>query len=274
MRPPVVLTIAGTDPLVGAGVFADVLTISELGAQPLAIVTALVDQDSLGVRSWVSAPSQNLVDATSSALIDGQPDAVKLGMLGTAEVLSSVAAALAAHAHADTWVVIDPVLASGGTGAPMGGLALAAGFADSARFLGAEGIRVVLTPNTAELGALTESSAPATLAEMCRDAERLAESARCWVLAKGGHLSDAVGTDVLVGPSGTTEFAPLSWPTEGDIHGTGCALSSALAVALARGLDLPNAVESARAVLASKANASVQVGRGRPQLGRFVRSRS
>jgi hydroxymethylpyrimidine/phosphomethylpyrimidine kinase len=257
--------------LVGAGVFADVVTISELGAHPLAVVTALVTQDSNGVRAWESAPSASLVMALQCALADGRPDAIKTGMLGTPETLSAVAKQLALHAIPDTWVISDPVLASGGD-VPMAAQLLAETFARTARRLAKGGLRVLLTPNVAELGALTGAAAPASLDDLRKLAQRLAEAGDCCVLAKGGHLSDSVGTDVLVHLAGVHEFSPLPWPESSDIHGTGCALSSALAVELARGTDLADAVRSAREVLAVKARACLKIGVGRHQLGRFVRS--
>ncbi len=258
--------------MAGAGVFADVLTISECGAHPLAVVTAQVVQDSHGVHSWAGPDVQSLIAGTRSALLDGRPDAIKIGMLGNAEALDAVTATLVEFATPKTWVVIDPVLASGGD-APMASAHLADALLPALRTLGDAGLSVVLTPNAPELGRLLRAGTPETRAELQHQAATLSAGAECVVLAKGGHILDCVGTDFLVGAGERVEYPPLEWPDNADIHGTGCALSSALAVELGRGTSLAQAVVAARDTLAAKVMASVQIGSGRRQLGPF-RSRN
>lgn len=257
-RAPVVLSVAGTDPLVGAGVVADALTIREHGAQPLAVVTATVAQDSRGVRSFAPAPLDVFAESLACALEDGRPDAVKVGMLATAEHAEVLSAAL----PEGTPVVLDPVLHGGRDGAPLHRTGLL-------RALDVLAERALVTPNADELQRWLRSDRVARdVLELAAGARALHERGAWAVLAKGGHV-DPPGVDVLVIDGATHELPSLGgcWP-DGDIHGTGCALSSAIAARLAFGDGVLEAVSSARSWLHGKATSVdgvTRVGCGRAQ---------
>ena len=251
------LSVAGTDPLVGAGVVADALTIREHGAQPLAAVTAIVAQDSRGVRSFAPVALDVFAESLACALHDGRPDAVKIGMLATAEHAELLSSALPEGLP----VVLDPVLHGGHDGAPLHRTGLL-------EALGVLAERALVTPNADELQRwLCRDRAARDVRELAAGARALHERGAWAVLAKGGHI-DPPGVDVLVADGATHELPALGgWP-DGDIHGTGCALSSAIAARLAFGDGVLEAVSAARSWLHEKATSAdgvTRVGRGRAQ---------
>lgn len=258
----------------GAGVGADGLTIAACGAHPLAVPTALVDQDSRGVRGFVRTDDALFRRMLTAALVDGRPNAVKLGMLADAARAEVVADLLADLLPPHIPIVVDPVLTGG-----LDGETLAqSGAATYGPLLALARDRlVVLTPNAHELMTLTAGAvAITTEVALTEGAQRLATASGAWVLAKGGHI-EPPGVDVLASPEGPhTRFDPVEPAPPTDVHGTGCRLSSAVATALGRRVhvnsalpssaDLLDAVREARAVMAkSFANAVMTVGAGRPQ---------
>lgn len=258
--PPRVLSIAGTDPLCGAGGVADALVLARLGVHPLVVESALVEQDSCGVRSVYAVPIGVMLLQIDRALHDGQPAAVKIGLLPTAEHVRAVFAKLAALSIP---VVLDPVLGSAG------GVALV-DHTEAVRDALLDALRagLLVTPNARELGILAQDATPATLPGASELAQRLADTSGASVLAKGGHL-EPLGADLLVHNGVLRRFGPLKWGVR-DIHGTGCHLSSAIAAGLARGQSMEDAVAAARRALARWSRSAAVVGQGRPQ---FLHSR-
>lgn len=260
-RPATVLTIAGTDPLNGAGVGADTLTIAACGAHPMAVPTALVDQDSTGVRGFHPTDLAWFERMVRAALTDGRPNAVKIGMLGHDDHAHVVARLLRDHLPAGTPVVVDPVLTGGRDPAA---LAHSRHTFDAVIGL-ADTFATVVTPNAMELGVFCDAPAPRDLNALTQLARRLASARAIAVLAKGGHITPP-GTDVLATPDAVHTFAPTDAAPSEDVHGTGCFLSSALASALALGMPLTAAVEAARAHLAEAfAGRVTRLGAGRLQ---------
>ncbi|PID63261.1 MAG: bifunctional hydroxymethylpyrimidine kinase/phosphomethylpyrimidine kinase [Gammaproteobacteria bacterium] len=233
---PNVLSIAGSDPSGGAGIQADIKAISANGAFAMAAVTALTAQNTIGVSGIHVVPPDFVAAQIRDVFEDVRVDAVKVGMIATAEIAQAVAQALAATR---TPVVLDPVMiAKGGT--PL---------------LQADAVAVlrecllplarVLTPNLPEAAHLLETETATTRDAMAAQGKALLAYGPQAVLIKGGHLDDGHSPDCLVTADGTTWFDSVRI-APGNTHGTGCTLSSALAAKLAFGLDLSAAVSAAK----------------------------
>ena len=222
--PPIVLAFAASDPTGGAGLQADLLTLAARGCHPLSVVTALTVQDTRGVERMQAVEARLVADQARCVLADFEVAAFKLGVLGTAQNVETIAQILAAYPRAP--VVVDPVLASGR------GDALAA--EDSIALIKrlVFPLTAVATPNTIEAGRLGGVSA--MLAAGCRH-----------VLVTGTHEAGAEVVNRLHDSHGLVRED--RWPRlPGSYHGSGCTLASALAAALARGLAVPEAVRDAQ----------------------------
>lgn len=248
-----VLVISGLDPSGGAGFLADARMIDARGARPVGVVTALTVQDTRGVREVHPVGAEVVSDQLRALLSDLPVAAVKIGMLGSEAIAHAVADALALTAAPVVW---DPVLrpSLGATPLFIGDAAVAATVLKPHV--------TVATPNASEAAALSgravtsvdDARAVATL--LCR---ALGDA----VLITGGHLAagDEV-VDVLAEGETVTELRGERIAGATDVHGTGCALSSALAVELGRGLALADAVRVARDEVGRRLRAPVTPGRG------------
>ena len=224
---PIALTIAGSDSGGGAGIQADLKTFQRFGVYGTSAITAVTAQNTQGVRA-VQPVTAEVVAAQLDALAeDLPPDAVKSGMLATAELVSVVAAAIGRH----TWrpYVLDPVMvASSG---------------DRLLDRDAEGairerllpLAALVTPNLYEAAILTGLEVRDPDA-MLRAGRRLIELGAAAALVKGGHLDGEDITDVLVTASGAQRFEHRRVATT-STHGTGCTLSAAITAGLARRAD-------------------------------------
>ena len=210
MTTPIALTIAGTDPSGGAGIQADLKTFAALGVFGASAITALVAQNTQGVRAIHDVPADFIRAEIDAVFDDLTVHATKIGMLSKPVVIRTVAEALDAHGARN--VVLDPVMIAA-SGDP---LLDDAAVADVRDVLLRRAL--VITPNLPEAARLLECEAAATHEEMQAQAERLLAFGPGAVLLKGGH-------------------------------GTGCTLSSAIAAGLARDLPLTSAVEAAKAYL-------------------------
>ncbi|TDW45626.1 hydroxymethylpyrimidine/phosphomethylpyrimidine kinase [Curtobacterium sp. PhB42] len=272
MSVPRVLAIAGTDPTGGAGLQADLKAIAAHDGYGMGVVTALVAQNTHGVRS-VHVPDVAFLREQLDAVSDDVTiDAVKIGMLGTAPVVRVVTDWL--REHRPPVVVVDPVMV-----ATSGDRLLDE---DAAAAMGALfGLADLVTPNRAELQVLAElagagaggaragdagsaaGAAPASLSTL--DAARLVAST--WdvlVLAKGGHDEGPTSDDVLVSPSGSVRRFTAPRVATANTHGTGCSLSSAIATLAARHGDWELAVGVAKPWLtaALRGADALEVGSG------------
>ena len=233
-----VLIVAGSDSGGGAGIQADIKTVTALGGYAATAVTALTAQDTLDVHEIFEVPAAFVARQMEVVLADIGADAIKTGMLLSAPIIEAVADCLEAHA-ADIPLVVDPVMVAK-SGAEL--LEPSANQALKARLI----LRAsVITPNVSEaeiLSGLTIGSVD----DMTRAASTLLTLGPRAVLLKGGHLPGHVINDVLASGDGIEVFqAPrIESP---HTHGTGCTLASALATGLAQGLTLRNAVVRARA---------------------------
>lgn len=236
---PTVLAIAATDPTTGAGIFADLKTLAAHGVYGLAAVTAVTVQTRAGVTRVEPLAADLVEQQIAAACASARPAAIKIGMLASGDIARAVAASLDACVPAGTPVVLDPVLASS-SGAP---LLRDPGGADLRRALLP---RVALvTPNLPEAAALAGGPV-ATRDDMLRAATTLAGFGARAVLVKGGHLADAADDLLYDAASGDTVWFTGARIPGIDLHGTGCALSSAIAAQLARQQPLVDAVAHAR----------------------------
>ncbi len=229
-----VLIIAGSDSGGGAGIQADIKTVTALGGYAATAITAITVQNTLGVQGVHPIPPEVVAAQARAVLDDIGADAVKTGMLGDVEMVTRVAAIL------DTVrvpVVVDPVMvAKGGTSL------LDPSAIDAVRTLMVPRA-TVLTPNAPEAQALTGLSVHTT-DDLRRAGERLLALGARAVLMKGGHVEGPTVIDVLMTPQGETTFEGERLDTR-HTHGTGCTLASAVAAGLAQGLSLPEAVARA-----------------------------
>ena len=223
---PTVLAIAGTDPTGGAGLQADIKAISETGGFPLSVVTSLVAQNTCGVREVHTPPVEFLLAQLDAVFDDVRVDAVKIGMLGTAEVTEAVPEYL--DAHPVKTLVLDPVMV-----ATSGDRLLDSAAEAALRELCRRA--TVITPNLPELAVLAGEPEAQDLDAAAAQGARLAAELGCAVVVKGGHLSEERADNVWVSPDGATHPAPTARVATRNTHGTGCSLSSALAGRLAAG---------------------------------------
>ncbi len=234
IRPvPNVLSIAGTDPTGGAGIQADLKAIAACGGYGMSVVTALVAQNTRGVRAVHYPPAAFLRAQLDAVSDDVAIDAVKIGMLGTAEVIAIVREWL--ERVRPRVVVLDPVMVATSGDRLLDAEAEAA-IHDLAR------LADVLTPNVPELAVLAGAE-PATGWDAALDhARSVASASGALVVAKGGHLADEVVSDALVGADGVLAQADHRRVATRNTHGTGCSLSSALATRFAATGDWPRSL--------------------------------
>ena len=255
------LSIAGSDPTGGAGLQADLQVFRHFQTHGCGVVTALTVQDTHGVKSVLPAFPSVVLDQLRVLLGDIQPHAIKIGMLASDDIVRNVSLALDGMAG-DPPIVLDPVLmASDGT--PL----LERRAWPALRDLLS---RVALvTPNLAEAEALTETET--TTREGTERAARILveEIGADAALIKGGHR-EGNADDLLTlraGPNVSHTWMPGERIAGGPVHGTGCALSSAIAAMLARGTSLPEAADEARRFVRAGLKHAAKVGNGAAFLG-------
>jgi hydroxymethylpyrimidine/phosphomethylpyrimidine kinase len=230
-----VLIIAGSDSGGGAGVQADIKTVTALGGYAASAITALTVQNTLGVSAVHPIPPAVVTAQAQAVLDDIGADAIKTGMLGDAAMVAAVAQIL--ERAPDVPAVIDPVITA------KGGAALLADAAVGAVRAQLVPLAALLTPNAPEAEALT-GLAVASTDDLRRAGEALLEAGARAVLLKGGHVPGERVTDVLLTRQGETLFEGERLATR-HTHGTGCTLASAVATGLAQGLALTEAVARA-----------------------------
>lgn len=233
-----VLVVAGSDSGGGAGIQADIKTITALGGYAATAVTALTAQDTRGVHEVMMVPPAFLRHQLELVLNDIGADVIKTGMLGDVASIETLSRVLAAWAEAVP-LVVDPVMVAKG-----GAMLLEPG---AVAALKRELIvrATVLTPNVPEAAALTGMTI-ANVDDMVHAACMLLTLGPRAVLLKGGHLSGPLIYDVLASDNNVEIFEAPRLDTP-HTHGTGCTLASALAIGIAQGLPLQAAVSRARA---------------------------
>lgn len=263
--PPIVLSFAASDPTGGAGIQADLLTIAAMGCHPLSVITAITVQDTAGVESILALDAEWIEDQARTLLEDMPVAAFKIGLLGSIENISVIAEILADYP--DVPLVLDPVLTSG-RGDP---------FADEEMLDAMRQLLLpqttILTPNSLEARRLTDDSdnaEPGSEQEedsLLACATRLIDYGSEYVLLTGTHENTPKVVNSLYGPGGLIRSD--SWERlHGSYHGSGCTLASAVASALAGGLDVVNAVREAQEFTWHSL-----AGGFRPGMGQFIPDR-
>jgi hydroxymethylpyrimidine/phosphomethylpyrimidine kinase len=256
-----VLVIAGSDSGGGAGIQADIKTITAFGAYAATAITALTAQNTLGVQAVQMVPPDFVGRQMVSVLDDIGADVVKTGMLGDAATIEVICDTLARHAEGVP-VVVDPVMVAT-TGARL--LAPEALTALLRRLLP---LACLVTPNLPEAEALAGMAIPDVVA-MRTAVGALLELGIPAVLLKGGHLPGEQVVDLLATADGIEEFAAPRIATR-HIHGTGCTLASAVAAGLAQGIPLREAVLRARAYVRAAIASAPGFGAGHGPLNHAV----
>ncbi|MET0268930.1 MAG: bifunctional hydroxymethylpyrimidine kinase/phosphomethylpyrimidine kinase [Sphingomonas sp.] len=259
-RCPRVLIVAGSDSGGGAGVQADIKTVTMLGGHAMTAITAITAQNTLGVTGVWPLPVEAVVAQIDAVVADLGVDAVKIGMIGSADVAEAVADRLAGLADAP--IIFDPVMiATSGS--------VLADPATVAAFDRLMARAALVTPNLPELAALA-GLAP----DRIDDAEAMAAAARALagrtgaaVLVKGGHAAGPVIHDRLVTAAGVAATWRDARIETRHSHGTGCTLASGIATGLGAGLPLADAIGRARAYVRAALSAAPGYGAGHGPMG-------
>jgi len=245
------LTIAGSDSSGGAGIQADIKTMLANGVYAMSAITALTAQNTTGVQGIFEVTPEFLAQEIDSVFTDIRPDAVKIGMVSSEGIIRTIAERLRFH-HAEN-VVVDPVMVA------TSGSKLISDDAVGALKEYLLPIAAVLTPNIPE-GEVLSGMKIASAEDMVKAAEKISSEYHCAVLMKGGHsLNDA--NDLLF-RDGSYKWFLGKRIDNSNTHGTGCTLSSAIASNLAKGFDLDQAVERAKAYISGALAAGLDLGKG------------
>ena len=260
---PRVLSIAGTDPTGGAGAQADLKSIMAAGGYGMSVITALVAQNTQGVREIHTPPLDFLRAQLDSVFDDVTVDAVKIGMLGDTETIQTIRDYLQNH---QVTTVLDPVAV-----ASSGDRLLTADAEDALRDFAAASS--VVTPNLPELSLLTKTELATSEQEAVEVAAKWAQETDTTVIVKLGHLAGPEAGNIAVSPAGKTHKVSSPRVETKNTHGTGCSLSSALATRLGAGDSLEDALDwSTKWLNEAIANADrLLVGKGHGPVDHSVR---
>ncbi len=252
---PIILSIAGSDPSGGAGIQADIKTISALGGYAAAAITALTVQNTLGVQAVYATDRQIVKQQITAVMDDLTVDAVKIGMVHDASIADAIAKCLTDYPHGA--VVYDPVMVS----------------TNGHKLMTEETVQTIcdrllplctlITPNLYEARLLTGNSDMHTPQAMADAARKLAETYETAFLIKGGHLEGNQMCDILYDGKALTFFNQDKVESK-NLHGTGCTLSSAIATWLGYGADLTDAVSLAKQYItqAISEGSTLSIGHG------------
>lgn len=250
----VVLTIAGLDPSGGAGVVADIKTISALGGFPAAALTSITYQNTTGVFGAEHQSAETLRAQVLPIIHDLDVKAAKTGMLPTADIVAEVARLFSEEALPAP--VVDPVMVS------TSGHDLIGDEAFQVLKTGLLPVARVVTPNIPEAERLAGFSIQ-TEDDMRRAAEAIKSLGVRAVLVKGGHRPIADhATDLLLDETGKFVEFREAYLHVGEIHGSGCTLSAAIAACLAKGMTLEDAVRAAKNYVTEAIKSAQRIGRG------------
>jgi hydroxymethylpyrimidine/phosphomethylpyrimidine kinase len=237
--PPIVLVFAGTDPSGGAGIQADILTLSSMGCHPLSVVTAVTIQDTMGVEDVLPIDAEWVADQARCVLEDVPVAVFKVGLLGSIEAVAAIAEVVSDYP--DIPLVLDPILASGR------GDDLSSDDLISAMLELLVPQTTLITPNSLEVRRLAqdddaEDDEDPDLGECAR---RILSLGCEYVLVTGTHENTPQVINTLYEQQGVVRTD--SWQRlAGTYHGSGCTLASAIAATIANGLAIPEAVRDAQ----------------------------
>ena len=245
------LTIAGSDSSGGAGIQADIKTMTAHGVYAMSAITALTAQNTTGVTDILESTPEFLAEQLDCVFTDIFPDAVKTGMVSSTALIEVIAAKLRQYGAKN--IVVDPVMVA------TSGSRLISEDAVGALCEHLLPLATVLTPNIPEAELLSGMEIK-DAGGMERAARAISERYGCAVLCKGGHqINDA---DDLLWRNGAGRWFRGKRIATSNTHGTGCTLSSAIASELAKGLDLDGAVERAKAYISGALSAMLDLGHG------------
>lgn len=245
------LTIAGSDSSGGAGIQADIKTMTANGVYAMSAITALTAQNTTGVQGIFEVSPDFLAQQLDSIFTDIRPDAVKIGMVSSTGLIEVIARKLREYRAEN--IVVDPVMVA------TSGAKLISDDAIAALKEYLLPLATVLTPNIPETEVLS-GMAVRTPDDMVAAAKAISEQYRCAVLCKGGHqLNDA---NDLLWRDGISKWFNGKRIDNPNTHGTGCTLSSAIASNLAKGYDLDTSVQKAKAYISGALGAMLDLGRG------------
>ncbi len=252
---PRVLTIAGSDSGGGAGIQADLKTMSALGCFGMSAITALTAQNTTGVRAIHAVPPQMLTDQIDAVVEDIGVDAVKIGMLHAPDIVAAVANAI--DKHQLRRVVLDPVMVATSGAVLIDNPAIAALVEQLFQRVD------IITPNLDEASLLVGRTLQSEQ-DMQQAAQQLLEMGAAAVLLKGGHLQGETVSDLFMTREGLTQWLRAPRIHSHNTHGTGCTLSSAIASHLALGHTLTEAIAQAHRYIrqALQSGAAVRTGHG------------
>jgi hydroxymethylpyrimidine/phosphomethylpyrimidine kinase len=238
LLPPIVMVFAASDPSGGAGLQADIMTLSSLGCHPLSVVTAITVQDSAGIEDVLAIDADWVADQARALLEDMPVAAFKIGMLGSVENIAAIAEIVSDYPEIP--LVFDPVLASG-RGDELASEEMIVAMRD---LLLPQ--TTVLTPNSHEARRLAQDEDnEADDPDLAECARRLVGAGSEYVLVTGTHEHTAQVVNSLYGEDG--RIREDTWERlPGSYHGSGCTLASAIAANLANGLDVAEAVRDAQ----------------------------
>jgi len=232
-QPPVVMTIAGSDPTGGAGLQADLLALASMGCHPVSVVTAITIQDSVGVEDVMPLDPEWVIDQARCVLEDMPVAAFKIGLLGSTEIIAALAELLSDYP--DIPLVLDPILASG-RGDDMASEDMVAAMRELIIPQS-----TIITPNSMEARRLAEDDLDDDESSLELCANRLLDLGCEYVLITGTHENTPQVVNTLYRQEGVVRTD--SWQRlPGSYHGSGCTLASAIAATLARGFDMADAV--------------------------------
>jgi hydroxymethylpyrimidine/phosphomethylpyrimidine kinase len=265
IRPPIVLTFAASDPTSGAGLQADLLTIAALGCHPVSVLTGFTVQDTNGVSAFHALDAAYVAAQARCLLADVPVATIKLGVIGSAANCMAIAEVLAQHREIP--VVLDPVLASARGDALADAMTIEA---LRARLLP---LATVATPNSVEARRLVaRAAAEDAVRPLAQCAEELLALGCAHVLVTGAHEDAPEVVNTLYGARGV--LREDRWTRlEGSFHGSGCTLASALAAALANGLDVADAAGEAQEYTWRALDAGFRAGGGQWLPDRFFWAR-
>ena len=246
-----VLSIAGSDCSGGAGIQADMKTMTTMGCYAMSVITALTAQNTTGVYGVLDVSPEFVGKQIDCVFEDIRPDAVKIGMVSNREIISVIAERLLFHKAEN--IVVDPVMV-----ATSGGNLLADGTA-GALADNLFPIASVITPNLPEASVLCDMEIK-SIFDMEQAARKIAQMTGGAVVIKGGHLTDSAD-DLLVYKDKLIWFKALRIDTNNS-HGTGCTLSSAIACGLAKGESVTEAFRSAKEYVSSALSTGLDIGHG------------
>ncbi|WP_153109577.1 bifunctional hydroxymethylpyrimidine kinase/phosphomethylpyrimidine kinase [Propionivibrio limicola] len=263
---PAVLAFAASDPTGGAGIQADIMTLSALGCHALSTITALTTQDTIGVSGVRPVPPDWVENQARTVLADIPVSAFKIGLIGSADNVAAIARILADYPAVP--VVLDPVLASG-RGDALANVELIAALREQLLPL-----TTILTPNSLEARRLAASaeSTSTSKATLAACADRLTGLGARYILLTGTHEETADVVNTLYDQSGPVHQNRCQ-RLAGSYHGSGCTIASAIAAGLAHGKNVIEAVAAAEDYTWQTLANAFHPGRGQYIPDRFFRQR-